>query len=314
MPIMIILSILALIFTIYIGYRISSTDRKLFSISLIALFSGLIFESYRISKNWKIVIFTFVGSYILSLTSFLPGKREKEYIFENHIEFFPYAIIFLFALFTAAFNKEKTTAKVTEGITLIQSLSLIYLIIDYNLKDSENWFLKIILVIAILFSLFSIFHSLTYLKLSKTVRLTLSVWSTIIMFAFAIINIYNVYQNEEIENSKYISQGLYIVLQYFLLGVSAIYIAQNYMLLVGFLPSRNGNYKNELTENKKDHLERFSENQVNIKDSIFCILYAIIIYGLNFKYNFLPSLTMIWLVFFTFPLILNTIENKKNYR
>ena len=217
-------------------------------------------------------------------------------------------------LFTAAFNKEKTTAKVTEGITLIQSLSLIYLIIDYNLKDSENWFLKIILVIAILFSLFSIFHSLTYLKLSKTVRLTLSVWSTIIMFAFAIINIYNVYQNEEIENSKYISQGLYIVLQYFLLGVSAIYIAQNYMLLVGFLPSRNGNYKNELTENKKDHLERFSENQVNIKDSIFCILYAIIIYGLNFKYNFLPSLTMIWLVFFTFPLILNTIENKKNYR
>ena len=134
------------------------------------------------------------------------------------------------------------------------------------------------------------------------------------MFAFAIINIYNVYQNEEIENSKYISQGLYIVLQYFLLGVSAIYIAQNYMLLVGFLPSRNGNYKNELTENKKDHLERFSENQVNIKDSIFCILYAIIIYGLNFKYNFLPSLTMIWLVFFTFPLILNTIENKKNYR
>lgn len=68
------------------------------------------------------------------------------------------------------------------------------------------------------------------------------------MLAFATDNIIRVSSNPDIESS-YLSDGLYISLQYFLLGVSVLYIMQNYMLLAAFLPSKNGNYKRDLKEN-----------------------------------------------------------------
>ena len=65
------------------------------------------------------------------------------------------------------------------------------------------------------------------------------------MFAFAIDNIIRVFGNPEIQN-LYLSDGLYISLQYFLLGVSSVYVMQNYMLLIAFFPSKNGNYRKDL--------------------------------------------------------------------
>ncbi len=308
MPLMIILSFLCVALTFYIGYRISISERKIFSLSIIAIFVGLLFESIRISGNWKTVFFKFIGTFIFSLICFIPGKRESVYNFENHIEIWPYFFIFLFSIFTAIFNEDKVTAKLTEGITLLQSLSIIYWTIDYGFMNIDNWFAVTLIIIALLFSFFSITHSLTYFNLSRIVRLTLSIWSTIIMVAFAADNIYNVYQNEDIETTKYLSQGVYIALQYFLLGVSAIYITQNYMLLARFLPSKNGNYKNDLKEIKKDHIDRYSENQVFIGHSILCIIFAVTMYGINYKFQILPRHTMIWLVFLTFPLVLKLFK------
>lgn len=96
------------------------------------------------------------------------------------------------------------------------------------------------------------------------------------MLLFAIDNIYRVYQNEDIETSKYFSQGLYIGIQFFLLGVSSIYIIQNFIMLMGFLPGKqsffNSKYFNEIRELKNDHIERYSDQQVYILHSIICIL------------------------------------------
>ena len=58
-PIVAIIGALGIALTIYIGYRASLSDRKLFSISLLALFGGLLFESFRLSRNWKTVIAIF---------------------------------------------------------------------------------------------------------------------------------------------------------------------------------------------------------------------------------------------------------------
>lgn len=315
-PIVIIFGVLGFVLTIYIGYRASISERKLFSVSLIALFAGLLFESFRVSDSWKTVIFIFIGAYCFSLFSFLPGKREHNYNFENHIEFWPYYFIFIFALFFAIFNKDKVTARLTEGITLLQSISLIYWTIDYGFTNYHNWFSITILTITFILSAFSILNALTYIQLTKTIRLTLSIWSSIIMFAFAIDNIIRVFSNQDIENSQYLSQGLYIGLQYFLLGVSAVYIMQNFILLTEFLPSKNGNYKRDLKENKKNHIDRFSDKQVLIIHSLLCILFATTLYYLNFKYQILPRHTMIWLVFLTFPIIVyltNRINEQKNY-
>lgn len=314
-PVVAIIGIIGLALTIYIAYRTSLSDRKLFSISLLALFGGLLFESFRVSDSWKTVIAIFVGSYFFSLLSFLPGKREQHYNFENHIQNWPYFLLFFFALAFAIFHKDRVTAKLTEGITLLLSLSFTYWTIDYGLTNYQNWFAIFILSIGFLFTAFSILNALTNLHLTKSVRLTLSIWSTIILFAFAIDNIIRVFSNPTIE-STYISDGLYIGLQYFLLGVSAVYIMQNYILLSAFLPNKNGNYRNDLRENKKDHIDRYSDQQVSIGHSLFCIVYIGTLYWLNYTYQILPRHTMIWLVIVTFPLILfipNLISGRKNY-
>ncbi len=310
------LGLVGLALTIYTGYRTSISERKLFSISLLALFAGLLFESLRVSDNWKTVIYIFIGAYCLSFVNFLPGKNEHNYNFENHIESWPYCFIFFFALAFAIFNKDKVTLKLTEGITLLQSISLIYWIIDYGFTNYHNWFSITLLSLAFIFSAFSIVNALTYINLTKTIRLILSIWSSLIMFAFAIDNIIRVFSNQDIESTKYLSQGLYIGLQYFLLGVSAVYIMQNFILLTEFLPSKNGNYRNDLRENKKIHIDRFSYKQVFIGHSFSGILFASTLYILNYKYQVLPRHTMIWLVFLIFPLVLyfiTLINRGKNH-
>lgn len=311
-----ILGVVGLALTIYIGYRTSISDRKLFSVSLLALFAGLLFESFRVSDKWKNVIYIFVGAYFCSLLTFLPGKHERIYNFENHIETWPFYFIIFFTIAFAIINKDKVTAKLSEGITLLLSISLIYWTIDYGITNFHIWFAITMLAIVIILSAFSILNALTNIQLSKTTRLTLSVWSTIIMFAFAIDNIISVFNNQDIESSKYLSQALYVGLQYFFLGISAVYIMQNYLLLAAFLPSKNGNYKNDLKENIKDHIDRYSDKQVYIGYSLFCILFAGSIFWLNHRYQVLPRNTMIWFVFLTFPLILQLIDfinGRKNY-
>jgi len=314
------LSFMGLIFSIGYNYYVPFNERKIYTICFTALYCGLLFQSYSITKNWKVLLLPFVCSCFVVITSLLPVITQNENFFEEFIELFSFPIIFMFALFLYSFYQEKITIKLSEGITLIQSLSLIYFVADFYLQNSENIFTKIALFITIILSSFSIFHALTYFKLSNTVRLTLSIWSTVIALIFSLINIYYVLHNNDIQNSSnfsLISQSLNIALQYFLLGISVVFFAQNFGLLVQFMPKKNPtelDILENLLESKIIHIERFSDNQENISNSIFCIMYVIIMFGLNLKLNYLPSLTMIWLVIYTVPLILNSIRHIKNYR
>jgi hypothetical protein len=316
-PLLIVAGVIGIFLSIYIAYRASISEQKLFSISLTTLIAGLLFESIRVSGSWKTVAGIFAGSYLLSLIAFLPEKNEPIYNFEYHIKIWPYLFIVIFALIFGATFKERLTTKLTEGTSLLLSLSLVYWSVDYGFTSYHNWFAYSLLTLSSILTLFSIVNALTNIHLSRTIRLTLSIWSTIIMFAFALDNIFRVFKNPDIE-SLYLSEGLIIGLQFFLLGVSAVYIMQNYMLLITILPSKNGNYKREIKKYKQNHLERFSENQVSSQHSILCIFYTLSFYGLNYKFQFLPRHTMIWFVFLTFPLFLKLIDlivyGRKNYR
>lgn len=308
-PFFIIAVILELFLTIYIANKASTSFRELFPASLIALFAGLIFESFRVSGSWKTVVRIFLGTYLFSLITFLPGKVERVHSFESKIEAWPYYFILFFAFFFGITHKKKVTSKLTEGTALLLSISFIYWAVDYGFTDLHDWFSNSLMIIGLLFSTFSIVNALTHIQLSTTNRLTLSIWSTIIMSAFAIDNIIRVFKSPDIDN-LFLSEGLYIGVQYFLLGVSAVYIIQNFMLLAPFLPRRISEYKHELEKVKKDHINRFSDKQVLIRHSILCILYTVTLYVLNYNYQVLPRHTMIWLVFLTFPFLLRQFDSK----
>jgi hypothetical protein len=309
-------SIPIIVFTIYIFYRTSISDHRIFPLSFIFLLLGLVFESFRVLESWKSVYLFLLGSYLFSLVGFLPGKHESTYSFESHLEPFPYIFLICYTFGFALFKIKETTERLTEGITLLLSIAFIYWVIDHNIWNIDIWFIKCLVIISLIFSLFSVIGSLMRITLSKRIRLTLSIWSSIILLLFAIENIYGVYQNQDIETSKYFSQGLSIAVQFFLLGVSGIYIAQNTMMILEFLPGKetffNSVYFKELKDLENRHIERYSAQQINPRDSLITIVLLGSTYILNYKFNFLPRQTLIWSTFVLVPLFFRLVyQNKK---
>ena len=307
-----VLSILVAIgLTVYMRFRISASESKLLPFGFITLFIGVIVESFRICKDWKIVAKNFLISYLASFLSFLPGKRERVYNFETHIMLWPYVFLLVFSLLFFIRYKEKITAKLTEGITLLLSISMLYWCLDVGLfSDFDNKFLVFLAVFVVFSSLASIFYILTDIELTKNHRLMLSIWSTIIILVFSIDNIYNVYNKGDLESSKLFSENFILAMQYFLLGISSVYFVQNAALIFRFLPSKGGNYSEDLAKIKKEHIYRYSNQQVDDYLAILCMVYSLVLYGLNMRYHIFPRNVMIWFVIFTFPMILRLSKVK----
>ncbi|MFC3810984.1 hypothetical protein [Lacihabitans lacunae] len=300
--------ILLLLFTlgvvaVFISFKIFQNSDQLFSLSYLTLMIGLLYESFRITKNWKTLLYILLGSYILSFFFLLPGKREIDYNFHNRLLSLPYAFTCTFCFIIAITYEKVTTIKLTEGITLLQSMAFLYWTIDTNIWSASNIFIKALVVISIILSVFSIFNSLTYFILSKTIRLLLSIWSSSIMLVFSAENIFRIYRNETIIKSTFTFSTIGELLQYFLLGISAIYFTQNLILLLRFLPGKG--YFSDLEELKKAHIDRYSDLQVHFIDSLICILLSSLYYYLNYKKQFFTIHTAIWVWFIMFPIIIN---------
>ena len=321
-PILLFIGAGLLLLSIYIFARVQSSDRNLFPISVICLIAGVLFEGKRVLGKWSTLLYTIIGAAAFSFFGLLPGKNEHNYNFESHVASIPYWFIFMFSIFSIAFNKDKVTARLTEGITLLQSVAMTYWVIDLHIYETTSIFIKVLMVIGLLFAIFTLFHAFTPATLSRTSRLTLSIWSCFIMVIFAADNIHELYQNETIESTINLPIGFLVGLQFFLLGVSTIYIVQNFLMLMGFLPGKgtffNDRYFKEFKELKADHISRYSTNQVSVIQSLLCILITGGIFYLNYDYRILPRQFAIWIVFITFPYLmfpldlLQTQTNKKD--
>ena len=124
-------------------------------------------------------------------------------------------------------------------------------------------------------------------------------------------NIYRLYSGDQIEATQEFHSALFIFGQYFLLGVSSIYIVQNFYMLLEFLPNRNSNYKRDYKELKKRHIERYSIEQIKKSHALLCVLFTTLIFYLNYYYNLFPRNFVIWSVFLLFPLIIHFINQRR---
>ncbi len=302
-----IVGVLLITFLIYIIYRVQISDRKLFTLSFVPLLLGIIYENKRLSTDWKIIALKIFGSLIFSFFAFLPGKHERNYDFENHIEAWPFYFIAIFVFISLIFHDKKVVPKLTEGITLIQSISIIYWIFDYNFLEDINLFSLTLISIAFLISFYSLIHAFTYISLSRNHRLYLSLWSSIIMVIFAVEHIFNVFNSKNIEDTDVVNGSL-LTLQYFILGVSSMYILQNLLMVVVYLPSKNSFYDQahmkDIKEMNKTHIERYSDKQVTKIDSILTFIYCSSFYFINFKYQIIPRQTAIWIIILSLPYLI----------
>lgn len=311
-PYMIVLSIILLCISIFIGFYLHTTHKIAVPISVFAIIAGVLFESKRLSDKWEPIIVCTLLSFIFSFLIFLPGKRDHDYHIENHIFMWPFAFIIIFSLMSIAFHGNKVTAKLTEGITLLQSIAIVYWFFGCGFVHMHNWFAFLIMGIGLIFVLLAVLNAFTYIHLSRTNRLILSIWSSIIMMLFALDNIIRTFHNKQIEKTSELSQGLYIALQYFLLGVSLIYIIKNLMMLAGFLPRKNKFFNKEyydaINKLKNEHIERYSEHQVHILHSLLCVILAGSVFTFNYYYHILPGNLIIWIMFILFPYIIVLLD------
>jgi hypothetical protein len=326
-PLLFIFITTILAYIIYDTYIKATSGSRLIPLNIVALMAGVIFESKRITNRWLLVVFIGIISLLFAYAflKFIAGsgldyRFELFFLPNTIIRIWPPIFLVLYFIFSLAFYKYRIIPKLTEGITLLQSIAVIYWVIDYGFITINNLFTQAFLVIGLLFSLFSIFHAFTNTHLSRTNKLILSIWSSIIMMLFALDNLQLINQPAPIENTENLLQILYLGLQYFLLGISSIYIIQNFIMLAGFLPHPwrffNSEYFSNVQELKEDHIYRYSDQQVTPLHSLICILFIGTIFYLNYHYQMVPKQFAIWMAFVIFPIVVtfyNYLLGRKNY-
>lgn len=276
------------------------------------LLLGLVFQGKRLYRNWKPLLenltYALLGSFFIFILA------HKGTPIEEKIYIITYSFLLFFVLaFLIKFKKNRALiiAKLTEGITLMYSVAILYWIIDFAKFYIYSKIINVFFVAIFILSLFSIINAFTKIPLSKKNRFLLSLWSSIVMVLFALDYIINTYNNGEISNALSFQQGIFVFIQYFLLGVSSIFIAQNIYMIFGFLPDKNEKTLEFSIRRKElinDHVVRFSEQQVSIWHSLFCLIYSTTLFGLNFIFQFVDKQFMIWIVFVSFPIFIICFE------
>ncbi len=295
----------------------------LLPLHILALIAGIIFESKRITKTWKtavlISIFSFIATFSLGLYLYHISPNSKfdlTQILNLSILAWPIVFFILYVTFSLIFNRRRIAPQLTEGITLMLSISMIYWVADTGLVRFDNIILRTFIIIVILLSLFSFYNAFSKVYLSDTKKLILSIWSSIIMMFFAIDNLSGFFHSGNVVSTNELIQGTYIAIQYFLLGISSIYMIQNFMMLIGFLPSWKIfffiEYSDTISELKNQHIDRYSDTQVSKSDSKFCILFVSTIFFLNYCFDIVSRQFIIWITFVTFPFLLMTYNHFLN--
>jgi hypothetical protein len=304
----IILRFSAIVSFIIVILLIINTPNVYLSLGMMPLICGLAYEFKQLSQSWTKTFNALAWAQLGSLLCFLPGRSEHDYILGMHISSWPFAFCIFYIIMGIVMYNKQLVYKLGEGITMLQSLSFIYWMLDLKIFTNSNYFLITLGSLGLIASSFSLFHSYTYTILNKNNRLLLSLWSSVIMIIFAVDNIYHVYKYSQINLSDDTNIILMNMAQYFLLGVSAIHIVRNIFMITDFIPGRdtffNKQYFEEVRELKKLHISRYSASQINIRQSIIISAFTIIFFGLNFYYHFVPRNFLIWSLFFLLPFAL----------
>lgn len=279
------------------------------------LIFGLIFQGKRLYGTWRPLLENFAiafggGFFIFIISNTSVPIDEKIYLIT-------YAFLLCFILaFLAKFKKSRVLIipKLTEGITLLHSIAVVYWLIDFSRNYVYAKIMYVFFIGAFILSFFSVINAFTKIDLSKTNRFIMSLWSSIVMIVFGLDYVISVFRNGEINSALSFQEGVFVFVQYFLLGISAIYIAQNLNMIFGFLPDKNESIFQKTLRRKrlkKDHIERYSESQVSAWYAVFCVVFSASLFWINYEYKFVSKQSIIWIVFFSFPIIIYCFEYLK---
>jgi hypothetical protein len=272
-----------------------------------ALVAGVVFENRRLATDWTTILIKIVAALLIAaLLAFLPEIGSDDFDVEHSIMAAAYIFVVLFVLISFFYHAERIVPPLGEGITLLHSISLLYWILASQSVDGNETIVTIGVSLAVVYSAISIFHAFSDMELNAHWRLLLSIWSCMVMLVFGFDHVVAVL-GADVEQAS-LGRILVQLVQYFVLGVSLIYIVQNLYMLIVYLPRRGGAYNKEqmqeIREMNQTHINRYSPDQIKRSDAILALVITSGIYTWNYFQRVLPAQTLVWLLLWTFPMLI----------
>ena len=281
--------------------RIPTADTELLSLVL-ALAAGLLFESYRVTRSRRQVGYTLMAALVaaLVLCQVVPSGKLYLYAFAGYLVLF-------YSLFFLGNNSQHVTPDRSEGQAWLLSLCLVYWFLElYTAFGLPAWMLPVAALLAIPVGI-SGCHAFLRLPLSDGVRTWLGVWCIVITLALGVDNTVSVLFPSAAWSSADTFDYPARLFAFFLLGISAIYVFNDLQQLYAISPIAD--FPDEERQKFRErHTLRFSPRQVPAWQSAVCLVYAAVLFGVNFTYGLLPRITVIWLVIVSFPPLLGLVS------
>ena len=287
-------------------WEIEGTGDTRLLLPILAGCGGLLFESWRITRNRRHVVWTLLAAVYVSLAfTVAHGQRDFEappslLVFASFL-FGSYCLVFAFI------NYKRIIPRRSEGQTWLLSLCYAYWVLE--LWQADVWAPVAIAVagVGVFPLLVSGFHAFLPLPLSRWVRIWLSAWCVFVVLALGIDN--GIYMFSSLWDWTTPSPLDFLprMVAFFLLGMSAIYVAHSLMQILEILMPDGTTSRKERRRVRRRHMLNFSIRQVPAWQSAVCLGYASLVFGLNFYYAVLPRSTIIWLVIVTFPPLIGVV-------
>lgn len=282
------------------AYRTPSTNTDHISYNIIALIFGLVLESTRLMEKWIDVLLKLVICLVISFIFTV----HNDYNFDRHLQIWPYSFIAIYALVSIFIHEKNLISHITIGDMIIQLPAFIYWILsraENCLYYSQLTSLCLLPISLLIYAIYAIYRRD---ELNPSARLTMSISSCIILTILSIDNSIAVFMFPEIEHITISKDHISILMAYFFLGISTMYIVYNFILLMKYYPDKNMKYSKQKRLANISHLKRFSKFNVNFKYAMMVLLVSTIIYSINYHYKIIHCNMAIWSVFVLTPHII----------
>ena len=268
-------------------------------------FAGFVVELKKKSTRWREILFGMLaaicmilfGGTLVLVVDWFKGKDNAVNIIEQSIYALPFGTFAINLFFFSIFHEVRIMKLLGEGITFFYSVCFGYWLYSMGIFDGSLNILKwIVAALYGVLMLFSLRQVLSYRALSDGVRLALSIYNTIILLIFSIHYLINLGRN--FNNTPQLVQCL----QFFLLGISSMYIVQNASMLLAYLPNKHHFYgkshRADIRSQNQQHILRFSPEQVSRIDALIIAAIGLTLIILNELFVSAPVLMTIWLMIF----------------
>lgn len=296
--------LLAIIPLYFMGRDIYNSPGHIVPIYLLVMLCGVISENSRTSSV-RMIFATILLAFFISCFNFL-GNYTNGHFNAESLKAWPYFFYAAIIFFMLIRHEKGFILKVHEGLVFLQSMAIVYWFIAATQISFHRASAIIVIGAVVLLFAFTAYHAFSQRTPSYGEQLVLSILSALIFVFFGVVNTSHLLSGADIDTSQLAPSLIFITLQYFMLGVSSVYIAKSLVMVYGFIPGKNeptASYGERVVELVKMHLDRVDATQINKGYALITALFTLFIFGANYFFGLLPPTFVIWCIFVSYPLV-----------